>query len=404
MHNSNLKPELNVLQIDTKRPSHNPKLATAIGFAVLAVATTQGSAAPTPNQSAIAAALARCTNTDVAVCQASNVDVPSLTPDQVFGMGSMATRINGGQSTVPYDYFGANRKGKGKAGGGAGDFDLSPWNFWGKVDSGFGSQSTTALNAAGFKFDNHNFMAGADYRINEQWMAGANFDYRHSNATFNAGRGDTLSDGYIGGLYSSYFITDALHVDATATYGGLDYETRRNIEFFGNSSVAKAKPTAQQYSFSWGGGYDFVHQALTVAPYLRGEYIGLDIDRYSEYGSAAAVQFNKQNIESLVSTLGVQSSYAFSFPWGVLIPQLRGEWHHQFLDGSRSVTGSFVAAGSSSSFTMVNEGPSRDYYTFGAEVSSVLPGGISAFLAYETLQGYQNINSNRLMLGGRVEF
>jgi len=403
MKNSQSKLQLNDLQDADKRSLQSP-LSKAIVLTLWASWSIQGVAAPNPNQQAIGAALSRCTNTDVAVCQASAVDLQSLTPDQVFGLGSMSTRINGGQATMPYDYFGANRKGKGKAGGGAGDIDLSAWNFWGKVDSGFGSQTATARNVSGFKFDNHNFMVGADYRINEQWMAGANFDYRHSNATFNAGRGDTLSDSYIGGLYSSYFITDALHVDATATYGGLDYETRRNIEFFGNSSVAKATPTAEQYSFSWGGGYDFNYQALTVAPYLRGEYIGLGIDRYSEHGSAAAVQFNKQNVESLISTLGVQSSYAFSFPWGVLIPQLRGEWHHQYLDGSRSVTGSFVAAGSSSRFTMVSDGPSRDYYTFGAEVSSVLPGGISAFLAYETLQGYQNINSNRLMLGGRVEF
>jgi uncharacterized protein with beta-barrel porin domain len=404
MNNSNLKLKLNVVPVDTSRSLPNPLLKTAIGFAVLAACSAQSLAAPNPNLAAVGTALARCTNTDIAVCQANNADLQSLTPDQVFGMGSMATRINGGQNTMPYDYFGANRKGKGKAGGGAGDLDLSALNFWGKVDSGFGSQDATAVNMSGFKFDNHNFMAGADYRINERWMAGANFNYRHSNATFNAGRGETLSDGYTGGLYSSYFISDALHVDATATYGGIDYETKRNIVLFGNSSVAMAKPTAQQYSFSWGGGYDFNYSALTVAPYVRGEYIGLGIDRYSEYGSAAAVQFGKQNIDSLISTLGVQSSYAFSFPWGVLIPQLRGEWHHQFLDGSRSVTGSFVEAGSISRFTLVNDGPSRDYYTVGAEVSSVLPGGVSAFLAYETLQGYQNINSNRLMLGGRVEF
>jgi len=43
-------------------------------------------------------------------------------------------------------------------------------------------------------------------------------------------------------------------------------------------------------------------------------------------------------------------------------------------------------------------------FTFGAEVSSVLPGGISAFLAYETLQGYTSVNSNKLMLGARLEF
>lgn len=386
---------------------------TSINMIFLAMSSSYAWAVPNynlnANQSSVGGALSNCQDAYYSqeqesppdVCQAGFSDLQSLTPDQVFGMSSMATRINGGKNGVPYDYFGVNKP---KVGGGSGDADFSALSFWGKVDSGFGSHDTTALNLAGFKFDNHNFMGGADYRISDSWVTGAYFNYRHGNAVFNAGRGETLSDSYAGSLYTSYFITKALHIDATASYGGVDYETTRNVTFGGLSSIAKAKPVAEQYAFSWGGGYDFNYQALTVAPYARGEYTGLNIDRYSESGSPAAVQFAKQNIESLISTVGVQSAYTFSFPWGVLIPQLRGEWHHQFLDGRRQVTGSFVADGSGSTFTLVNDGPSRDYYTFGAEVSSVLPGGVSAFLAYETLQGYRHIDSNRLMLGARLEF
>lgn len=329
----------------------------------------------------------------------SSSDLQSLTPDQVFGMGSIATRVNGGKNSLPF-----GQSGKINLGGGAGDGDFSKLSFWGKVDSSFGLHDNTALNLGGFKFDNHNFMAGADYRISDRWSAGAAFNYKRGNATFNSGRGETLSDNYIGTLYSSYYITDALHIEGTASYGGVDFETSRNINLGGVTSIASAAPSADQHAFSLGGGYDFTFKALTVAPYARGEYTGLDIDSYSETGSPGAVRFGKQNIQSLISTVGVQTSYAVSVPWGVVVPQLRGEWHHQFMDGRRQVTGSFVADGSGSTFTLVNDAPSRDYYTFGAEVSSVLPGGVSAFLSYETLQGYRHIDSNRFMLGGRMEF
>lgn len=395
MNNSNLKRTIKGSAVDHSHLIKYPPVKTAVGFAVLAIWYAQGVVA-NPNYDAISRV---CQSTDLC---GSTSDIANLTPDQVFAMGSMATRINGGKNAVPYDYFGANQKGK--LGGGAGDLDLSALSFWGKVDSGFGSQAATALNLAGFDFDNQTFMAGADYRISEAWMAGANFDYRHSNATFDRGRGETLSDSYIGRLYTSYFITDALHVDATASYGGVDYETRRNVSVFGSPTVATAAPTAEQYAFSWGGGYDFTYQALTVAPYARGEYTGLNIDSYRETGSEAAIAFGKQNIESLISTVGVQTSYAFSFPWGVLIPQLRGEWHHQFMDGQRQVKAGFVNDTSNQSFILTSAGPTRDYYTFGAEVSSVLPGGISAFLAYESLLSYSSINSNKLMLGARIEF
>lgn len=328
----------------------------------------------------------------------------SITPDQVFGMGSMATRVNGGKITQPSDYS-RFRQEKPRQGG-AGDDDFSRLGFWGKVDSDFGSQDAT-FNQAGFEFDNHNFNFGADYRLQDNWVVGSSFAYRHNNASFDAGRGETLNDSYTGSLYTTYNITDELHVDATASYGGFTYETTRNIDLppsFGGPSIAKGSPDGAQYAFSWGGGYDFNYKALTIAPYARGEYSSLDIDSYSETGSFAAVQFAKQNVESLISTLGVQTAYTFSFPWGVLIPQLRGEWHHQFFDGSRQIQASFVNDPSAQSFTLAGTGPSRDYYTVGAEVSSVLPGGVSAFLAYETLQGYTSINSNKLMLGARLEF
>lgn len=325
----------------------------------------------------------------------------SITPDQIFALGSMATRTNGGKIIQPSDYAKFNTGNR--RGSGAGDHDFPALNAWSKVDNDFGSRSN-AFNQTGFDFDNHNFVFGVDYRVQDNWVAGTGFTYSHNNAVFAGGRGETTSDIYTGMFYTTYNLTDAAHVDATASYGGYDYQTTRNINFGGANSIASASPEGGQYAFSLGAGYDFTHQAFTLAPYLRGDYLNLDIDAYRESGSLYAVRFGKQHVQSMISTLGVQTSYAISFPWGVLIPQLRGEWHHQFLDGPRQVEVSFVNGNAGNSFNLNSGNPSRDYYTFGAEISSVLPGGVSAFLAFETLQGYTTINSNKLMLGGRLEF
>lgn len=370
-----------------------------------------------PNQQATGSVLNNCFNTYEQLLMSESIDpsnvppicsssytdesIQSITPDQIFSMGSMATRLNGGKITQPSDYFGLNQKKH--LGSGSGDIEIPRLNFWSKVDSDFGSKDNT-FSQPGFKFDNHNFVFGADYRLQDNWVAGGSFAYRHNSASFNAGRGETTNDSYTGSIYTAYNITDEAHVEATASYGGFSYDTRRNISVNGQSSVAKASPNGGQYAFSWGGGYDFNFQALTVAPYVRGEYMNLDIDAYSESGSLYAVRFGKQSIESLTSTVGIQTAYALSFPWGVLIPQLRGEWHHQFKDGQRSIQAGFINDPLNQSFVMTSEGPSRDYYTFGAEVSSVFAGGVSAFLAYETLQGYSSVNSNKFMLGARLEF
>lgn len=360
------------------------------------------------NEQAVFNALNACaqapTDRNSPICFAGTnpANIKSLNPDQIFGIGSMAARVNGGKTTQPYDY--AHLKRIKRKGGGAGDDDFSPLSFWGNVDSNFGARNTTT-NLTGFEYDNHNFVSGADYRLQDNWVVGGLFSYRHNNATFDTNRGETTNDSYTGGLYSSYNITDSLHIDGMASYGGFAYDTTRNINLvdFG-SSVAQGSTNGGQYAFSGTAGYDFNFNALTIMPYLRGEYMDLSVDGYSESGSIAAVRFGKQNIESMTSSLGVQTSYTFSMPWGVLIPQLRGEWHHQYRDGRRHIQASFVTDASGQNFTMTGGLPVRDYFTFGAEVSSVLPGGVSAFLSYETLQGYTDISSNRFMLGTRMEF
>lgn len=394
------------LSLINNRQGEGFRQLLAIGFLV-AFTGTQSANALNINETAVANALLACSvlsNGSSALCNAGSNDsnVSSLNPDQIFGMGSMAARVNGGNTTQPSDYF--KLKHRKYQGGSAGDDDFSRLNFWGKVDNDFGSRYTTA-KLTGFDFDHHNFVGGADYRLQDNWVAGGLFSYSHNNASFDAHRGETVNDSYTGGLYTSYNITDALHVEATASYGGFAYDTSRNINLINiGSSVAKGSTSGGQYAFSWGGGYDFNFQALTIAPYARGDYMNLDVDGYTESGSIGAVQFGKQTIESLTSTTGIQTSYTFSFPWGVLIPQLRGEWHHQYRDGIRFIQASFVEDPTKQSFVMTGGLPTRDFYTFGAEVSIVRPGGVSAFLAYETLQGYADINSNKLVLGARMEF
>lgn len=359
------------------------------------------------NETAVSRALSNCNQgtsglSPLCSSASNSQDVVALTPDQLFGMGSMATRVNGGSTTRPVSSYHFDQR-KGHAGG-AGDSDYSKLSFWGKVDSDFGTRHTTS-KIHGFDFDNHNFNAGGDYRLSDSWLAGALFAYRHNTASFDLNRGETVNDSYTGGIYTTYQITDALHVEATATYGGYHYDTQRNINLVNlGPSTAKGSTNGGQYAFSWGGGYDFNYGALTIAPYARGEYINLDIDGYSESGSIGAVRFGKQNIESLVSTVGLQTAYTMSFSWGVLIPQLRGEWHHQYADGKRFISTSFVSDPTNQSFVMTGGLPTRDYYTFGAELTGVMPGGVSAFLVYESLQGYADIDSNKLMLGTRLEF
>jgi uncharacterized protein with beta-barrel porin domain len=93
-------------------------------------------------------------------------------------------------------------------------------------------------------------------------------------------------------------------------------------------------------------------------------------------------------------------------PWGVLVPQAHGTWHHEFKDDSRTITTSFLGDGAAApnQFSIVTEGSDRDYYTVGVSLNTSFSHGASAFVAYNTLLGYRDIDSHRVTFGGRLEF
>jgi len=360
-----------------------------------------------------------------------------VSPEQILQQGTAATRVTAGQVALVDSTISARlatlHAGLGLAGlqmyrndwsvdrayaglgdsfslgGAAGDGSFSPFDVWVNGNYHFGDVDST-VDQKGFQFKNFGFTAGADYRFTDGFVAGLAFTYARTNANFDRSAGGTDSDAYTGSMYGSFYLTEEFHIDAVGSFGGIDYETTRNIGYAlpGFETVnteAAANPGGTQYSFSIGGGYDYSVGGLTLAPYARTEYIGLDVDTYRErQGNGWGMRFDEQHVQSLISTVGGQISYALGLPWGVLTPQLRGEWHHQFKDDKRTIGASFLGDPSAQQFSVVTQGPDRDYYTFGAEISGVFSHGVAAFLAYDLLLGYRDIDSHGFTLGTRIEF
>jgi len=330
--------------------------------------------------------------------------VRQMTPDQILAIGSMGTRTNGGQTSVIKQVLSdRTRTWRLGAGGAAGDDLTAPLGLWFKLDTDFGGLGRS-VEFSGFRYNNFGLTAGADYRISDRWIAGLAFNYQRSNARLLDERGDTNHDSYTGNIYTSYYITDSLHLEATGAYSGFDYETFRNVRGPGVAGRMTGKPGAGQYAFSAGGGYDFQIDSFLFAPYVRADYLGLDVDGYRESGGPAAMQFEQQHIRSLTSSVGALFSKAISLPWGVLTPQLRGEWHHQFMDEGRTIHAAFVSNPATTQMTILGSSPDRDFYTLGADLSGTFAHGISAFLSYQTLLGSRSIESHKVMLGTRLEF
>ena len=285
----------------------------------------------------------------------------------------------------------------------------------------------------GFDFNSYGFTAGADYRFTTNFILGVavglsatNIDLDEDANNQDGGGLDAL--GVTGSIYATYYATQQFFIDAIASIGWSDYDIDRGIRYtirelnpdgsptgalIDVNQVAKANTDGLSFGFSLGGGYDFTAGALTFGPVARVNYRWATIDGYqedidgAEPGFGLALDVDEQDIESFTTALGLQASYAISAPWGVIQPQLRVEWEHEYMNDSETIKAHFVNDPTPDEDTQIRlntDGPDRNFFTVGAGLVAAFRRGISAFAQYETLLGLDDITVHHVALGLRVEF
>jgi len=358
--------------------------------------------------------------------------VSQLSPEQVAAQGTNATKVSGGQMRqIAGSLIG--RLSTLRSGGPVAALDLD----WNGQKAAYGVRDALATGAAGddggprfgaflsgtwgtgnvdntrkligYDYDLGGLTAGADVSF-EKFVVGAAFSWLRSESDFKHNQGNVDADSYDGSIYATLFPIDGLYFDAIVTYGATDFDTKRKIQYTDSSGTvstnAHANSDGWQVAVSGGVGYDVELQALTITPYFRAGYARLEVDGFSEHGGAGwSLRYDSQNVDSVTTTLGSEVAYAFSLPFGVLVPQLRGEWIHEYEDNSRSVGAIFRGDTSTQGkFHLYTDSADSDYFTFGTELAATFANGIGAYAAYDLLLGYSDVESHKLTVGGRIEF
>jgi uncharacterized protein YhjY with autotransporter beta-barrel domain len=285
---------------------------------------------------------------------------------------------------------------------------------------GFGDKDPTSREA-GFDYGRYGVTGGLDYRFTRNLIMGLAFGYSATDTDLDASSGNLDTDSYTASAYGTYYVADKFYIDAIISVGWHDFDSTRNIRYTfidAGGTTRRVDQTAlgntdgTQYAFSVGMGYDLHSGGWTVGPFGRINYSRTDIDGYREAirinpadtgETGQNLTINDQEITSITSVLGGQISYAISTASGVLLPQLRFEWVHEFDDDVRQITASYVADPGSTVLSISTDAPDRDFFNFGAGVSLTLRGGISAFAYYETVLGLDNVTAHNVAFGVRVE-
>ena len=278
---------------------------------------------------------------------------------------------------------------------------LSRLGIFATGQGSFGTQDATS-GEPGYDFHTGGITVGVDYRVIDPLVLGFAFGYLHTKAAFDDSGGSSAANGYNLSGYASYYILQRLYVDAIVTGGWNTYNNARNVPDV--TATANSHTGGTQFSVSVGSGYNFNIGAFGLGPTARVTYIHVHIDGYQESGASPFnVAVASQNVQSLTTDFGGQASYAFSLGWGVLSPQLRLEWEHQYLGNSRVVTGSLVAS-PTTIVTNQTGSPDRDYLRLGAGLTATFRKGISAFVDFNTVLGQSNFSDYAFNAGVRFEF
>jgi uncharacterized protein with beta-barrel porin domain len=313
-------------------------------------------------------------------------------------------------------------------GGGAGDAESMPSRLGFFVNGNLrrGSQDTTP-NVTGFDFRSNGFTAGIDYRFTDHLVIGLAAGHVSGTTDFvdSSGRQDSRSNS--GSLYGTYY-NEALYVDLIGSYAHITYDAARTTSFLIDASSpvipsncvsvncsidTQGDTGAKQYSFAANAGYSFHHQAFVFGPDLAVNYTRINVDGFTEndpHVTGMGLIFDSQSGESLLVKAGGHMSYAIKTGFGVILPEARAHYVHEFKNGEEALTAHFsqdptigTPTGPVSNFVVFTDQPKRDYFDYAAGFSAQFAYGISAFAEYSALGAAGNVHAHDFAFGIRFQ-
>ncbi len=297
-------------------------------------------------------------------------------------------------------------------GGASADGSAGPYGAFISARVSTGDRETTS-GETGYDIDGYSFTAGLDYRFTDRFVMGAALGYANNEADFDRNAGDMTVDGFSLSVFGTHYQTDSFYIDGIVSYHWNEVETDRNVlQSNLNTLVANSDTDSNIFTASLGLGKEFQTQSLTLSPYLRLDYTDVEIDGFTETGAGFwGMQVDAQDVESLTSNLGIQLVNSISHSWGVLVPQLRVEWVHEYENDSRVIRGRFLGAIASTFNSNLNQpillptdAPDEDYFNVAVGTSAQLADNKSWFVQYEGIFGLADSSMHVFQAGLRMEF
>ena len=199
--------------------------------------------------------------------------------------------------------------------------------------------------SAGVDFETDGLSAGLDYRVSDALAVGGGVGYGTDSSDIGDNGSRSKGTAYTFALYASYSPGDAFFIDGLWGYQSLDYDLHRFVTSNGNFVDGKRK--GSQWFGSVSAGADFQKGAWQFTPYVRGDVARAQLDGYTEHGDPIfALRYEGLGVDTDTGNAGIRIDYRHDMSWGLLSPQFRVEYQHDFKgNGAQTMRYADLASG-----------------------------------------------------------
>lgn len=246
---------------------------------------------------------------------------------------------------------------------------------WARLVGTSGSQDKDG-DLQGYDFDTYGLSVGFDNKVSSNLLLGLGFGMASSDVDFDNYSQSTDVDGYFGSFYGSY-ATGNIYVDAALSYASNDYDSDRYVTLA--DAKASSSTDGTELGLYVGGGLTMVNtETMYFVPTASLSWATVDIDGFTENGATPFnLDVDDYDADSLVATLG----FRWGGKMGMMEPELRLAWAHEFGDTDRDVTARFD--GTTTTFTIDGVEPDEDSALIGLGADFFVGENMTIYLDYD---------------------
>jgi outer membrane autotransporter protein len=264
------------------------------------------------------------------------------------------------------------------------------WGFWAEGYGSLGQRRARDISSI-YDYNTAGFVLGFDRKIAPSFLFGGTAGYSYTKVDLKDLSEDAKISSYQGSLYGIY-TKGPWYASGIASYAYSAYDTTRDIAFGGLQRTASASYNGHLFAGYIEGGYKWKTKYADIIPLASFQAMYLLRGGFTEDGAGSlGLDADRENVASYLGSVGLRLRKDVFIKAGILSPELRLRWDHEFSNENHVLNASFTGY-PQTAFTVRADRPDRDRFAAGVGLVLKTAGNVYLNLSYE---GYFSNDTTR---------